>query len=328
MASPEPRGNGAIEKAIHCRVNAVVLTWNDVDMARRCVASVLAGSCLPQHVVVVDNGSDFPTLEPLRVDFPELVTVQLPENMGFTAGCNRGIEQAIALGADYVLLLNNDTIVHTAALERLVEAMEAEPMAGMASAVLLDPGEEKRIQFFQVRPFPNKAFGQHSFVGQPLSEDLRKTVETGFAPACAVLFRVSALREVGLFDETLFTNWEDYDLCMRLRRAGYRLLTVGTAEVIHAHGQTTGRVSPFITYFSVRNRLICLFRYGSWPGILWNAPFLLRSLYRQMRRYGWGNLACHRAFALGLWHFLTGVRGKGGAPKNRSDKGRESVARV
>ncbi len=328
MDATSPRGAHDLDTRGYRNVNAVVLTWNDVDMARRCIASVLAGSYRPQWVVVVDNGSDFPTLEPLKTDFPEIETVQLPENMGFTAGCNRGIERAMDLGADYVFLLNNDTIIHAAAVERLVEAMEADPAAGMASAVLLDPGDEKRIQFFQVKPFPNKAYGKHSFVGQPLGEDHRKTVETGFAPACAVLFRASALRRVGLFDESLFTNWEDYDLCMRLRRAGYRLLTVGTAEVVHAHGQTTGRVSPFITYFSVRNRLICLFRYGSLPRILWNTPFLLRSLFIQVRRYGWNNMACHKAFALGIGHFLMGVRGKGGAPSNRSDKGRQGVARV
>jgi GT2 family glycosyltransferase len=166
----------------------------------------------------------------------------------------------------------------------------------------------------------NVARHVHPGEGQPLSEAHTATVETDFAPACAVMFRRKALEQVGLFDEALFTNWEDYDLCCRFQDAGWKLLTVGSAEVIHAHGQTTGRISPFITYFFTRNRLICLFRHGKPLGILRQSPLLARSVYWQMRAYGFDNWPAHKALLKGLTSFVLGVRGEGGAPTDRRDR--------
>jgi len=300
-------------------VVAVVLTWNDVEMTRVCVRSVFESAYEPVSVVVVDNGSSFPTLAPLQEEFPDIEPVQLSRNFGFTGGCNRGLEKALDMGADYVFLLNNDTIVHEHAVSELVKAMEAHGDAALASAVLLYPGEEKRIQIHCVWPHRDRAYGDHDHVNEPLTDALRKTVETGFAPACAVLFRPEALRKVGIFDERLFTNWEDFDLCMRFVDAGYKLLMVGSAEVVHKHGQTTGLSSPFIVYFGVRNRLTCLFRYGTWRGILRNLPWLVRSFGSPLRRHGLTNLERQRAYVRGIWHFLLGVEGGDRAPVKRDD---------
>ena len=298
---------------------AVVLTWNDVEMTRVCVRSVLDNTYHPLAVVVVDNGSSFPTLAPLQEEFPGIETVQLAKNFGFAGGCNRGLEKALEMGADYIFLLNNDTIVDRQAGAELAQAMETHKDAALASAVLLHPGEDKRIQIHCVWPNRDRAHGVHENVNKTLTDALRKTVETGFAPACAVLLRPEALRQVGLFDERLFTNWEDYDLCMRLTDAGYKLLMVGSAEVVHKHGQTTGTTSPFITYFSVRNRLTCLFRYGRWRGILANLPWLIRSFWTPIWRRGLADLAGQRAYLKGVLHFLLGVDGGDGAPTKRDD---------
>jgi GT2 family glycosyltransferase len=162
--------------------------------------------------------------------------------------------------------------------------------------------------------------------GELLSDVHHKVFEGDFVPACAVMFRPQALREVGLFDETLFTNWEDYDLCCRLVDRGWRIITVGTAEVVHAHGQTTGRISPFITYLFTRNRLICLFRYGKPTAILWQSPRILRQFLWQVRGYGLTNWPAHRAFVRGVVDFVLGVRGKGHLPADRRDRVKKEVA--
>ncbi len=190
----------------------------------------------------------------------------------------------------------------------------------MASAVPIYPGDgPKRLQSFAGTMHRNRAYVTRNGEDVPLTEEYRRTVDTEFAPAFAVLFRRQALEEVGLFDERLFTNWEDYDLCIRFTDAGWKMLVVGTAEVIHAHGQTTGLVSPFITYFSIRNRLICLFRYGSFGGILRNALFIARSFYWRWKHQGPMNMPCNKAFAKGILHFLLGIHGKGALPASRDD---------
>jgi GT2 family glycosyltransferase len=136
------------------------------------------------------------------------------------------------------------------------------------------------------------------------------TAKTDFAPACALMFRAQALRDIGLFDESFGTCWEDYDLCMRFVDAGRSFVAVGEAEVVHDHGATTGKASPYITYYFTRNRLICLSRYGRPLGVLRCSPSILRSFWWQMKEYGLSNWACHRAFARGVADFLLGVRGE------------------
>ncbi len=302
------------------RVTAVVLTWKDTEMSTRCIQSVLDNGYANKSVVLVDNGTEPPACPILKERFPSIETVQLDRNTGFTGGCNRGMERALELEADYILLLNNDTIVHPDAMGHLVEALEARPDVGMASAVVIYPGDEKKIQFYQGVLHRDCARHTHPGEGELLGDAHRATIETEFAPACAVMFRAEALRGVGLFDESLFTNWEDYDLCCRLQDGGWKLLTVGQAEIVHAHGQTTGLISPFITYFFTRNRLICLFRHGRFGGILRNAPLFLRTIYWQMRSYGFTNWPAHRAFLKGMIHFFLGIRGEGGAPSNTKDR--------
>lgn len=302
------------------KVAAVVLTWNDTSMAARCIQSVLSNPYPGLEVILVDNGSTPPCAAPLKEQFPSIHAIQLSSNTGFTGGCNRGLEHGLALGAKYLLLLNNDTIVASDAIVKLVAAMEATPKTGAASGLLLFPGDERRVQFFQGFLDRDAARHWHPEDGAPWSPDYTRTIESEFVPACALLYRADTLRQVGLFDETLFTNWEDYDLHLRIRDAGWTLLTVGGAEIIHAHGQTTGRISPFITYLFMRNRLICLFRYGRPLGILRKTPTILRTILWQIREYGWDNWPAHRALLRGMLDYFLGVRGKGNAPAKRSDK--------
>lgn len=302
------------------KVVAVVLTWKDTEMATRCIESVYANSYPNKACVLVDNGSDPPGCPIVQEKFPALESVQLDRNYGFTGGCNRGMERALELGADYVFMLNNDTIIHEHAIAELVAAMESQPRCGMATPILLYPGDEQRIQFFTGTMDRDVARHVHPGENDLLTDAHRKTVETDFAPACAPMYRAQTLREVGMFDERLFTNWEDYDLVCRMQDAGWTFLSVGTAEVIHAHGQTTGKISPFITYFFTRNRLMCLFRYGRPLGILRKSPFYLRTCYWQVRNYGFNNWPAHRAFIKGFIDFVLGIDGGDSAPKTTRDR--------
>jgi GT2 family glycosyltransferase len=304
----------------HPKVVAVVLTWNDIDMTARCVDSLIATGYPGLGIVVVDNGTNPPSCPILKQRFPAIEPVQLAENLGFTGGCNRGLMRAMDLGADYIFLLNNDTIVDEKAIEQLVQTMELMPEVGQASALLLHPGAEKRVAFTCCRICRDSTRQDRLHENELLSDIHRKVFEGDFVPACAVMFRPQALKAVGLFDETLFTNWEDYDLCCRLVDGGWKIITDGKAEVVHAHGQTTGRISPFITYLFARNRLICLFRFGKPEAIFWQSPQILRLFYSQVRIYGLTNWPAQRAFVRGVIDFFLGVRGKGHLPANRRDR--------
>lgn len=298
-------------------VIAVVLTWNDTEMSTACIGSVLASDYPAIRVVVVDNGSSEPCGEKLKEIHPSVDLVVLPANQGFAGGANRGLERALELGCEYALLLNNDTVLEPDAVSLLVGALAESGETGAATTLLLEPGEEKRVEFYTGRIARDRAAHFHDGKGMLLRDGEWPTTRTEFAPACALMFRARALREVGLFDEEFGTNWEDYDLCVRFMDEGWPMLTVGDARVVHLHGATTGRQSPYITYYGIRNRLICLFRHGRpWP-ILRSSPWILRSLYWQIRDHGFANWACHRALAKGVLDFLLGVRGEGSVPRSR-----------
>lgn len=296
------------------RVAAVVLTWNDTELTDACLRSLAAGTLRPAPVILVDNGSVRPCGAELAARHPWIETVVLERNQGFTGGANRGLERALGHGPDHVLLLNNDTLLEPRAVARLVEALEGRRDAGAASALLLSAGDDRIVRFHTARVIRDAARHVHPEDGTPHASRAWPTVETEFAPACALLFRSEALRQVGLFDERFGTNWEDYDLCLRMRDHGWRILAVGGAEVRHVQGATTGRTSPYLTYYFTRNRLICLFRYGRVAGMLRQLPFILRTFLWQVRGYGLGNWACHRAFLRGVLDFALGVRGEGGIP--------------
>lgn len=299
------------------RVGAVVLTWNDTEMAGNCIETVLANDYSNTQVILVDNGSIEPCGERLGQRFPGIDVVVLPKNQGFTGGSNRGLERALELDCDYVFLLNNDTLVRSDSIGAVVAEMEARPGVGLATPLLTDPGHTV-VGFHQGTIDRDVARHGHlppSVV--PFDQQEWPTIETQFLPFCAAMFRAEALRKTGLLDESLGTNWEDYDLCVRLGDAGWKLITVGDAAVAHLPGQTTGRNSPYITYYSTRNRLICLFRYGSKLGMLKRAPYLARTFFWQVRGYGLWNFACHRAFCRGVFDFLLGVRGEGNPPRSR-----------
>jgi GT2 family glycosyltransferase len=290
-------------------VVAVVITWNDTEMTERCIESLLAGDYSPLEILLVDNGSDSPCGESVRKRFPEIDLLALPVNQGFSGGANRGIERAIEMGADYIHLIGNDSTFAPDAVSKLVSALEERVDSGAASPLLLHPVPEKVVQFYRGTIERNRARHVHEFPWVPYESREWPTITSEFVPFVAVMFRRQAVLEVGVFDESLGTCWEDYDLCIRFNDASWPFLVVGGAEAVHLGSATTGRESPYITYYTTRNRLVCLFRHGRFPGVVREVPFILRSFYWQVKRYGFRNWACHRALLLGIMDFLLGVRG-------------------
>ena len=284
-------------------VVAVVLTWNDTELTTQCLQSVLASDYPNLRVVLVDNGSTPPRGPELQKRFPSVLVVQNAVNQGFSGGANRGLEKGLALGADYVHLIGNDAVLAPQAISALVAACEREPDVAAAGPLLLDAGRPDTVQFYSASLDRNQAAHYHERVGEPYVASSFPTTDSAFIPCVALLFRAQALRKVGLLDESFGTCWEDYDLCLRLQDAGWRYLTVGDATATHIGSYTTGRVSPYIVYYTTRNRLICLKRYSQdlhSPKRWWA---LLRSFGWSIRQYGLLNWRFHGALLRGFWDF-------------------------
>ncbi len=293
------------------RVVAVVLTWNDTTLTTRCLQSVFASDYPQLQVVLVDNGSEPPCGPQLQQQFPAVTLIQNPHNQGFSGGANRGLEKALEMGADYIHLIGNDATLAPDAISKLVSACEQQPDVGAAGPLLLDSVRPDTVQFYTAQLDRDQAAHYHEHVGDVHADQEWPTVDSEFIPCVALLFRAKALRTVGLLDESFGTCWEDYDLCLRLHDAGWRYLMVGAATAVHVGSFTTGRTSPYIVYYTTRNRLICLRRYSRdlhSPRRWWS---LLRSFIWYMRQYGLLNWRCHLALMRGFWdYFLRRARGE------------------
>lgn len=297
-------------------VVAVVLTWNDTEMTAKCLESLMRNDYENLHVILVDNGSSTPCGEALKEQFPKVDLLVLPKNRGFTGGSNAGIKRALERNPRYVHLIGNDSTFARDAISHLVAGLEEQEDVGGASPLILFPGEDRIVQYYWGTIDRDFASSARFELGVPHDSRSWPTRETGFVPFIAVMFRAEALREVGDFDERLGTCWEDFDMILRLKDANWRLITVGDAEVAHAASMTTGRRSPYITYFKSRNRLICLLRYARLRKTLRRPIYLLRTFWWSFRLNGW-SLSCHAAYARGILDFLLGVRGEGHPPTNR-----------
>jgi GT2 family glycosyltransferase len=296
-------------------VVAAVLTWNDTQMTAACLRSVLASDYPNFKVVLVDNGSSRPVGRELAWQFPQVDLVELPENRGFTGGGNAGLRRGLELGADYVQLIGNDCVLAKEAISHLVRELEARPHCAGASPLILDP-DGQTVQFYWASLDRDRCMHFHHEHSAPLVSRAWPTRESEFIPFICMMWRARVLRSVGLLDESLSTCWEDYDYCVRVADAGHKLLMATEARAEHSSGGTTGRYSPYITYYMVRNRLICLFRHSTTKGMVRASPWILRSLLHQLRMNG-TNWPKQRAMMRGTLDFLIGVRGVGHPPTIR-----------
>jgi GT2 family glycosyltransferase len=231
----------AKDEAVGCassapRVHVVVLNWNSPQMTADCLRSLLATSAGSFRIVVVDNGSRDNSVGYLRGAFPEVEVIANDRNLGFAGGCNVGIRHALAEGADYILLANNDTIVDPGLLPELMAHAEAHPEAGILSPKIYyaDPSDA----LWWAGGVFNIWTGLAAHVDRQKKDtgnhDLPRVLD--WATGCVMLLRCEALRRTGLFDELIFATGEDVDLSLRTIKAGYVVKYVPAARVWHREG--------------------------------------------------------------------------------------------
>ncbi|MCX7626737.1 MAG: glycosyltransferase family 2 protein [Candidatus Sumerlaeaceae bacterium] len=223
-------------------VVVVIVNYNGATVLEECLRSLERSTYKHYDVIVVDNASTDNSIAMVERDFPAVQLLTLDSNTGFAGGNNAGIQVAMARGADYIFVLNNDTTVHADCIAKLVERIEESPKIGAVSPLILFTNPADRIW---------SAGGSYNlWYGTARHFGLRRRAEStrwkqvrpiSFATGCAVLYRCEALKEVGTFDESLFMYAEDSDLSYRLRKAGWLLVFEPQALVWHKEAWTTQR---------------------------------------------------------------------------------------
>jgi N-acetylglucosaminyl-diphospho-decaprenol L-rhamnosyltransferase len=235
------------------RLCAVVVNYETADATLACVAALRRSRRAPDAIFVIDNGSRDRSVERLRASLGADRLLVLDDNQGFAAGSNHGLRAALADGAERLLLLNSDALVHVDALGRLEQALDADPHLGIVGPTIISGGriESRGIRYSRHtgRMFCNQA-------GDALEPSLPDEVRLVDAVSgCAMLIARTVLEHHGLLDEEYFYSFEDVDLCLRATRGGQRSACVTAARVEHDSSLTIGPKSPRRIYFATRNHL-------------------------------------------------------------------------
>ena len=288
-------------------VAIVILNWNRESDTLECLESLAHISYPSFSVIVVDNGSTDGSPDAIerwgRENLP-LTLIRNAENRGFVRGSNQGMRQALSKDADYVFLLNNDTVVEPDVLANLVRAVERSSDIGMAGPKIYKYGEERVLDSAGTRTIPWLAQGFLLGHGEKDRGQFDSSTEMPYITGTALLVKRTILEKVGLMDEDYFCYFDDFDWGMKVREAGYRLLMEPKAVVHHKGSRTAGFNSPFYMRHMIRSRILFARKHVPLPLFLFAfLPYLF--LYRYLRpaailviRRRWAHLgALHR----GIW---------------------------
>jgi GT2 family glycosyltransferase len=230
------------------RLSAVVVSYETRDDLLRCLAALAGNVTLPHEVIVVDNASTDGSAAAVREGFPTARVIQNAANAGFARACNQGLRAA---RAPLSLLLNSDAEVRPGAVEAMAALLDARPEVGIVGPRTRNADGTVQVSFGPALT-PLAEWRQRALVRAVRARDRGALSrlealsavehEPDWVSGSCLMARAEALRAVGGFDEGFFLYEEDVDLCVRVRRAGYRVVFTPAAEVVHRLGRSMERV--------------------------------------------------------------------------------------
>jgi GT2 family glycosyltransferase len=285
----ESDGSAHRSKVIVC-----ILNWNNIDDTLECLESVLQSDYSALTVWLVDNASDADPTELVARRYPSVRVLRLNENKGYGGGNNVALERALAEGAAFILLLNNDVVVAPDMVKRLVGALEANPDVGMATPRVFFY-DRRDVLFWDGGTIDwSRGDSFHDSRGLPTRAGL---ILSEWLDGSSLFVRASVVRQIGFFDDRYFLYYEDTEWSTRARRAGWSIAVVPNASCWHKVSRSTGgTTNPRVSYYYTRNRYLCFASNGLALG---RRLSLLRYSRRAFRDYQrWRHDSAHRRAVL------------------------------
>jgi GT2 family glycosyltransferase len=242
-------------------VFCVLVNWNGWADTSACLRSLALQDYAALQVVVVDNGSKDDSAAKIRAEFQGVTVIEAGSNLGFACGSNVGIRHAFVAGADYVWLLNNDTIAPPDSCSKLVRKSLANPHAGLIGSVLYRMDNPAEVQAWGGGQL-NTILGRSSHALAPFKPGPRS-----YLTFASVLIPRAVLERVGVLYEGYFMYWDDGDYALRVTRAGYALAVAENTAILHKEGGSAEARSPIIDRYSVAAGMHFLRRHSPVPPV-------------------------------------------------------------
>lgn len=262
------------------KIYIVMINYNRQEITVNCLDSLLKISRdgFELNTIIVDNYPE----NRINIDESKYSKINLKiifssENSGFSGGMNLGIRDALKNGADYVLIHNNDTFVKEDFLKKLFDFAEEKKDTGIVAPKIYFA---KGFEFHKDRYKENEkgkviwyaggkidwanVIGQHIGVDVVDHGQFDKVSETEHASGCCMLIKKEVFEKIGMFDEKYFLYYEDADLCVRTKKAGFKIYYLPKSIIWHKNGGSTGGSgSKLQDYYNTRNRLLFGNNYAS-----------------------------------------------------------------
>jgi GT2 family glycosyltransferase len=234
-------------------ISIVIVSYNSREHLRRCLASLEAHSPpVGREIIVVDNDSRDGSAPMVASEFADVRLLRMPQNLGFAAGANRGAREA---SGEAVVLLNPDSEIEADPFAPMLAYLREHDDAGIVAPRLLDPGGSLQLSCRSFPGFTVALFNRYSLLTRLLPRNRYSKryllsdwqhdsiCDVDWVSGACLMIRRSLFEDIGLLDEGYFMYIEDVDLCQRVHRAGYSVVYLPQASVIHHIGQSSRTVA-------------------------------------------------------------------------------------
>lgn len=258
------------------QITVVIVNWNGIQDTIACLNSLKKiNKAKNMRVVVVDNGSHDDSVSILKKKYPWVVCLNLSTNLGFTGGNNKGIQYALNDGADYIWLLNNDTIVDKNALSA-ISVFDDPSVGAVGGKIYFAKGHEYHLDKYEISERGkvlwyaggvidwNNMLASHRGVDEVDRGQYNMEEDTPFITGCSFIVRSEIVRKIGALDNRYYLYLEDLDWSLRIQQAGYKTVYAPRSVVWHVNAGSSGKPgNPLHEYYFTRNRILFGFTYAS-----------------------------------------------------------------
>ncbi|MFZ1289664.1 MAG: glycosyltransferase family 2 protein [Melioribacteraceae bacterium] len=239
------------------KINIIILNYNGLNDTLECIVSLKKIDYENFEIIIVDNNSSGNDVDIIKEKFGDFVKkiIVSSENLGFSGGNNLGIKYALENGGDFILLLNNDTIVEPDFLTILLDTFNKCKNAGV-SAPQINYYNNKNIVWSvggQISKIRGSGFAYSNVNENQIEKKIR---EVTFASGCCLLIKKEVFEKIGMLDEKFFLYVEDTDFCFRTIKAGFKIIINPNSKIYHKVGNSTSmNLKQIPLYYETRNRL-------------------------------------------------------------------------
>ncbi len=239
------------------KVAIVLVNYNQYLLTIDCIKSIQKSEYKDYSIIVVDNNSDQENITALK-RMKNIIFIESRKNLGFSYGCNIGIKYAIVNKYEYVLLLNNDTVIEKTMIQELVKNCNSQSVC-LPKMFYYDQPNQIWYAGGKIDWFKGNAI--HCGLNKNDSEVYNYPQEINYVTGCCILIPINVFHQVGLLDEIFFMYCEDFDFSLRLLNNKIKMMYVPSAKLWHKVGSSSKNNSKLTIYYSTRNRLYILKKY-------------------------------------------------------------------